>query len=51
MDGNDVELENAEIQWEIPESNTLLVVQGADLTAAELYYDIAPSYSYTKTNN
>lgn len=51
MDGNDVELENAEIRWEIPESNTLLVVQGADLTAAELYYDIASSYSYTKTDN
>lgn len=51
MDGNDVELENAEIRWEIPESNTLLVVQGADLTAAELYYDIAPSYSYIKTDN
>lgn len=51
MDGNDVELEKAEIRWEIPESNTLLAVQGADLTAAKLYYDIASSYSYTKTDN
>ena len=49
--GEAVDLENTEIRWEIPEDNTLLVVQDNNLSGEELLYSIAANYSYTKTDN
>lgn len=44
-------LENCQIAWEIPQEDTLLIVEDTSLSGIELSYDIADSYSYQKTNN
>lgn len=44
-------LKNLQIEWEIPQENTLLVVEADSPKTIELYYTIATNYSYQKTNN